>query len=511
MVRWRADVPEGKKCLGWLRVFGRTGLTTANARSSAAIGPSFGTKLAYGFGSVAYGVKDAGLKYFLLLFYSQVVGLDSRLVSLAILVALIFDAISDPIVGYLSDNFRSKWGRRHPFMYAAALPVAISYYFIWSPPEGWSDTALFWYVVVLAIVIRTFITVYETPSSALAPELTSDYDERSSILSFRYFFGWVGGNAMAVIAFALIFPAFVTAAITNGQFNPDAYAFYGMLGSSIIFVAIMVSALGTHRYIPQLRKAPPKRQMTLKMIFKEIYQTIAGRSFFALFIASLLAFAASGLTAGLTFYFVTYFWEFSSAQIGAITFGVFLSAFMGGALAPVVTKKLGKKRGALIVGLVAFIGAPMPIFLRLIDVLPENGTSELFWLVLVTHTIDVGLIVCYQILAASMMADLVEQGEAATGQRSEGMFFAAATFMRKFGEGFGIVMAGFILSFAGVAAGARQGDLSESTLWSLGAIYVPTILTLFMTVIAIVSLYDIDRGKHEATLRDLASRKARLG
>ena len=396
-------------------------------------------------------------------------------------------------------------------MYAAAIPVAVSYYFIWAPPQGWSDTALFWYVVVLAITIRTFITVYETPSSALAPELTSDYDERSSILSFRYFFGWVGGNSMAVIAFTLIFPAFVTVAITNGQFNPDAYAFYGLVGSIVIFTAIMVSALGTHRFIPQLRQAPAKRDMTLKMIFTEIYQTIAGRSFFALFIASLLAFAASGLSAGLTFYFVTFFWEFSSAQIGGITFGVFLSAFMGGALAPIVTRKMGKKRGALIVGLVAFVGAPMPIFLRLLDVLPANGTPEIFWIVLVTQTIDVGLIICYQILAASMMADLVEQGEAATGQRSEGMFFAAATFMRKFGEGFGIVMAGFILSFAGVTAGAQQSDLSQETLWTLGAIYVPTILTLFLTVIAIVSLYDVDRDKHEATLAKLALRKNEYG
>lgn len=470
--------------------------------------PSLGTKLAYGFGSAAYGIKDAGLKYFLLLFYAQVIGVDARLVSLAILIALIFDAISDPIVGYWSDNFRSRWGRRHPFMYAAAIPVAVSYYFIWTPPEGWSDQALFWYLVILAITIRTFITVYETPSTALAPELTSDYDERSKILSFRYFFGWAGGNSMTVIAFALIFPAFATVAIANGQFNKDAYAAYGVLGSVLILIAILVSALGTHRYIPRLRKATPKREMTLKMIFAEIYQTIAGRSFFALFAASLLAFSASGLTAGLIFYFTTYFWGFTPEQIGVVTMGVFLSAFIGAGLAPIVTKRLGKKRGALIVGLVAFVGAPMPVFLRLIDVLPENGTPEIFSIVLITQTVDTGLIICYQILAASMMADLVEQGEESTGNRSEGLFFAAATFMRKFGEGFGIVIAGFVLATAGVAAGAQQGELSEETLWRLGAIYAPTVLTLFMAVIAIVSFYDVDRAKHEDTLKRLAARKA---
>jgi len=109
-----------------------------------------------------------------------------------------------------------------------------------------------------------------------------------------------------------------------------------------------------------------------------------------------------------------------------------------------------------------------------------------------------------------MMADLVEQGEAKTGNRSEGLFFAAATFMRKFGEGFGIVIAGFILSAVGVAAGATQGELTDETLWRLGAVYVPVILGLFAAVITIISFYDVDRGKHEETLRELAARKTNL-
>ena len=106
---------------------------------------SLWTKLAYGFGSVAYGVKDNGFSYFLLLFYSQVVGLDARLVGLALTIALMFDAIVDLAVGYWSDNFRSKWGRRHVFMYASAIPVAAFYFLIWAPPRDWSETALFWY------------------------------------------------------------------------------------------------------------------------------------------------------------------------------------------------------------------------------------------------------------------------------------------------------------------------------------------------------------------------------
>ena len=177
-------------------------------------------------------------------------------------------------------------------------------------------------------------------------------------------------------------------------------------------------------------------------------------------------------------------------------------------MAPIITRKIGKKRGAIIIGLIAFTGAPMPIFLRLIDVLPANGTPEIFWIILVTNTIDVGLIVCYQILAASMMADLVEQGEMKTGNRSEGLFFAAATFMRKFGEGFGIVVAGFVISAVGLAAGAQQGEVSDDTLWLLGAVYVPVILAIWLTMVAIIGFYRIDRNKHEQTVRDLAERAA---
>ena len=99
---------------------------------------SLGNKIAYGFGSVAFGVKNNGFDYFFLIFYSQVMGVSAYLVSLALLIALVFDALSDPLIGYLSDNTRSRWGRRHPYMYAAAMPVALGYYFVWNPPASLS-------------------------------------------------------------------------------------------------------------------------------------------------------------------------------------------------------------------------------------------------------------------------------------------------------------------------------------------------------------------------------------
>ncbi|WP_293679079.1 MFS transporter, partial [uncultured Phenylobacterium sp.] len=451
------------------------------------------------------------VNYFLLIFYSQVIGLDARLVGLAITTALIFDAITDPIIGYWSDNLRSRWGRRHPFMYAAAVPVAASYFLLWNPPIGWPEQSLFLYVLGLSIFIRTFINFYETPSSALAAELTDDYDQRSSLLSWRYYFGWTGGNTMSVLMFMFLFPAFTTATITNGQFNRDAYELYGIIASGLIFLGIMVSALGTHSRIVHLKPAPPKRILTPAAVFREILETISNRSFVSLFAAALLGAIATGLSAALAFYFTTYFWGFTPQQTGWVTMSVFVSAIIGSSLAPIVTRTIGKKRGAIIIGLIAFLGSPLPILLRVAGILPGNDDPMIFWFVLTTTMIDVGLIICFQILSSSMLADLVEQAELKTGRRSEGLFFSAITFVRMTVQGLGVITASFVLAAAEFPKGAVQGEVSNETLLRLGAYYAPTILALWLAMIAVMSTYRLTRAGHEDNLRRLAESKAAAG
>ncbi len=183
---------------------------------------SFRTKLFYGFGSTAYGVKDNGFQTILLPFYNLVLHLPAQLVGPAIFIALLFDAFLDPVVGHFSDNLHSRWGRRHPLMYASALPVAVSYLLLWNPPH-WSQGALFVYLIVVAIVVRTFITFYEIPSSALVAELTQDYDERTSFSGYRVFFGWYR-RARHVLARATGCFSMSTPAIRGGSSIPSATA-----------------------------------------------------------------------------------------------------------------------------------------------------------------------------------------------------------------------------------------------------------------------------------------------
>jgi|TARA_X000000950_G_scaffold289150_1_gene410233 GPH family glycoside/pentoside/hexuronide:cation symporter len=462
------------------------------------------SKVAYGFGSVAYGVKDNGFNYFFLIFYSQVMGVDAYLVALALMIAMGVDALSDPLIGYFSDNTRSRWGRRHPYMYFAAIPVSIAYYLMWNPPGSLEGNDLFPFIVTVAILVRTLITLYEIPSSALVAEMTDDYDERTSMLSYRYFFGWTGGTIMSALALAFLLVP--TEEIKDGMFNVAGHGQVGFVAACVIFTAIICSALGTHRQIPNLNPPPPKRKMTIKRIYGEIFETLATGSFAALFVSALFGSIATGVAAGLSYYISTFYWEFTTQEIGILSITVVLSALIGFLLAPIVSRKIGKRKGAMAVGILAFTINPLPIVLRMLGWMPENGDPMLFPIILIVNTLDVGLIVTYQILAASMIADLVEDSEIRTARRSEGVFFASVTFVRKVVQGFGAMMAATILTLSEFPVGATPGTVPEEALITFALYYVPTVFTVWMLMIFSISFYQVDREKHQQNLESLGRR-----
>lgn len=463
------------------------------------------TKVTYGFGAMAYGIKDGGFSYFLLLFYSTVVGLEPGMVGLAIFIALVADAVSDPVVGYVSDNWRSRWGRRHPFMYASAIPVAVSYFMLWNPPD-WGNTGLFWYLVTLSIVIRTFITLYETPSSSLMPELTRDYVERTSFQAYRVFFGWIGGLAMSILMFGFLLVANDEYAV--GTLNREGYATYGIIASVIIFLAIMVSALGTHRVIKFLQPPPEQRALGLGAIFREIFDTLRDRSFFALFSSNIFSAVAAGTSTALAFLLLTYFWGFDSGQLFEYMILLVGAAVFGPLLAPFAVRRFGKKGSVIRIGIVAYSVLPMLVLARLAGLLPENDHPWLPGIVLSVYVVDIMLLIALQSIQASMLADLVEQSEVRTGRRSEGIFYAAVTFTRKSTQGFGVLIAGVILSIVAFPNGADPASVSDDTLWNLGALYAPTLLVLYSLVLIALNFYRIDHKTHTSNVDLLAKRKA---
>jgi Na+/melibiose symporter-like transporter len=466
-------------------------------------GSWLGTKLYYGFGSVAYGVKDNGFSYFLLLYYNQVLGLPAEWVGAAIMLSLVFDAFSDPVVGYVSDNLHSRWGRRHPLMYASVLPVAVSYLLLWNPPAGLERGALFTYLLVVAILVRTFITLYEIPSSSLVAELTDDYDERTSMLSYRYFFGWWGGLTMALIAYFVLLRS--TPEYPVGQLNPIGWRSYGWVASSVIVFAILVSAVGTHRHIPYLKRPPHKQPFSARRTARELGETLSNRSFLVLFFSAIFGAMAAGLITSLNIYFNTYFWELTPSQIGVLTLGPFISSVVALVAAPILSRRIGKKIGAVLIGSLAACLAPAPIVGRLVGLMPPNGSPALVPTLFVFSVIEVSLIIIMSILISSMVADTVEESELSTGRRSEGVFFAARSFIGKAVHGIGVMTATLLLAMIGFPQGAKPGDVEPGIVVNLGLVYVPAVFSVYIISVVLVAAYRISRAAHQENLRRLTT------
>lgn len=478
---------------------------------------SLPTRIFYGFGSVAFGVKDNGFSYFLAFFYAQVVGLPAQTVGLAIMTALVIDAFIDPIVGQLSDNTRAKWGRRHPWMYAAAIPVAVSYTLIWNPPTTWSQPAQVGYLVAVAVLIRSFISCYEIPSAALAAELTTEYDERTRLLSYRYLFGWAGGLAMYALAlFGFLKP---TPEYAVGQLNPQGYANYGLFAGGLMLFAILVTSIGTHGQIPNLR-APPQERVTLGRLVRELFSAMANRNFAMIFASAIFLYAGIGLGFAINLYFSTYYFEFAAAEIALFSFSSLTAAILAWIIAPRLAQRFEKRAVAMCLIPLGLAFSAGPIALRLVDWLPPNAATVTtpfsfggapwtphlnFLIIWLTNVLGVGLGIIGNILFSSMIADVVEDSELKTGRRQEGVFFAAIAFAAKATTGFGILASGLIIGAIGFPTGAKPGTVDPEIVRHLGLIYVPTQIVLYGTATLLLLGYGISRASHQDTLRKLAA------
>ena len=467
---------------------------------------SLAARLYYGVGAIAYGIKDSGFSYLLLMYYNQVLGLSQDLVGAGIFLALLVDAVSDPVVGSASDHLNSRWGRRHPLMYASALPVAVCYFLLWSPPADLSTTALFAYFLTFAILVRLSVTFYEIPSSALVAELTDDYHQRTAFLSLRHFFGWCGGLTMSVLAYSIWLVPNDEHAV--GVLNREGYETYGLVASLLMFAVILLSALGTHKYIPQLRSPPEGQYPALGVMLKRTWETVIEPSFGALFISALFGALASGMSASMSIYMSTFYWELDNREIALVTSTLFGSALFALWIAPRVSGALGKKRAAICLGLCSAALAPMPYVLRMLGWFPVNGSSELLYTLMLYQCLEVTLIISTAILVDSMIADVVEQSQLRTGRRSEGVFFAARNFVRKSVSGIGVMMTTTLLTVVNFPRDAQPGTVDAETTWNLGLLYAPTLFTVYMATIIAIFAYRITQTLHEDNLRALRDGEA---
>lgn len=459
-----------------------------------------GVMAAYGFGAVAYGVKDSGFGTFLLLFYNQVIGLDSTTVGLVIMAALLIDAFVDPAVGFFSDRTRTRWGRRHPWMYASALPIMLGWVALWNPPVTAGTSTLVW-LFLCAVVVRSAVSAYEVPSVALTPELSGDYDERTRIMAWRYLFGWAGGLLIGLSVY-LYFLA-PTPDYPNGLLRRAGYMPFAITGAVAMGVAILVSAMGTHGEIPHLPQPAIERQ-TLRQNFAQLFQTMQNRAFAILMLAGLAAYTNQGIAYALANYMNAYVWGFKGFDFVLLTLASFAGVVIAFVVAPVLGKRGDKGRAALAAVLGSAFFLPLPFWLRLAGAFPPPGTPELLYAIMANTMVQIAFGVTAFILAASMMADVVEDSEAKTGRRSEGVFFAGSFFVQKCTSGVGIFLAGLILAAAGFPAKAMPGTVPEAVIDRLTMIYGGCYIVLALTAAFFFSRFPFGRNEHEARLARLA-------
>ena len=183
-------------------------------------------KFFYSSGAIANGVKTDAFTFFLLFFYSNVIGLTPGLASLAIFIALLVDAFTDPLMGVISDRTKHNLGRRHPYFLLGMIPMSLSYFMLFSIQTSWelSQQLLFLWMLTFTMLTRLGMTIFEVPHRSLGSEMSRSYTERTSIFASREMLGWLGGLFNAFLAYTIFFKD--TPEYMPGTKNPDPWIFY---------------------------------------------------------------------------------------------------------------------------------------------------------------------------------------------------------------------------------------------------------------------------------------------
>lgn len=464
------------------------------------------TKIYQGLGALADTYKNFAFNTFLLFFYNQVLGIPAFYASIALMLALVVDAVSDPFVGAWSDGLKTNLGRRHPLMYASAIPLGLSLYFLFVPPAGLGETGLFIWLVALAIAVRLSMTLFQVPWNALFAEFSDDYAERSTIVTFRYLIGWIGGVTFVWCTWTFIFPS--TPEYTPGHLNPDAYPVFAASAALLVTAAIFLTTWLTRDQIPYLLQPKDESDFSPKSALRDTILALRNRNFVILFICLLMTSALGGTISAFEIYLNTYFWDLAPEELRWFTLTIFgaMAAFI---ITPFLQQRYDKKN-MLIVGLVfLLVNGIALILLRFADLLPDNGDPLLLYILIGNEIIRVGAVTIVAIMYVSMIADTLDQQELDTGRRQEGVFAAALSFAGKATSGLGIMISGAILDYGlTFPRGVTPEDLSAHTIFNLGLWAGVLIPLLYVIPFYLLNLYSLTREKHAEIQAGLSELRA---
>jgi len=454
-------------------------------------------KINYSIGAIPNGIKTDTFTFFLLFFYSNIIGLNPGLAGSAIFIALCVDAFTDPLMGTISDRTNSSFGRRHPYMFISFIPMSLGYIFLFAPRQDWdmSQNDLFVWMTIFTILTRIGMTLFDIPHRAFGGEVTKNYEERTLLMSWREMIAWVAGLSNAFLGYGIFFAS--TPEYPQGQLNPDAWLPFAITGAIVMAITVLYSSFSTKNEVKALSKW--SGSISLGDILKELKIALGNKSFLIFFFGNLFLSLSWGLANTLTLFVNTYFWEFEATQIKYFLPIYLVATLFAFYLTPRLVDLYDKRLIVLVcIGAVGVL-SPAAFIMYNLGLTPEKGSLQLvffissFLLFLITFNIT-GIMV-----RDSMVGDIADEVELQSGKRQEGILFATVGFMQKLNAGLGSFFAGQVLNIINFD---RSNHTAEQA-YSLAFVQGPVTTLLMIVPLIIFYKYSLSAKKHKEIMKAL--------
>lgn len=462
-------------------------------------------KFGYGLGELGPAMAGSTMIFFQLVFLTNVAGLHASLAGSVLMIGKVWDAVNDPVIGWLSDKTRSRWGRRLPWIVIGAFPVSFFFVLGWMVPgfaSGDSQWALFGYYAAVVLVYNTFYTAVTLSHSALTPEFSEDYDERSRLTSWRMgssLAGSVGGLLIALIVFQLLSNStdqvrYLVMAITIAILSLLAIA---VCVWSIRGVACEAESLRRDREQAQSDIGQSPGHLPIKT---QLALIGANRPFLIVCGIYLFSWLALQFTAAILPYFVVSWLGMAQTQFQMIALAVQVTALVFIPVWGWLCVKWGKKA-------VYFVGMSFWLVAQtgMIFLTPDFSS----WVYVMAITAGLGVSVCY-LVPNAMLPDVMELDELETGERREGVFYGFFVFLQKMALALGAFIVGQVLGLAGYIAsgpGETPPIQPDSALFAIRIAIGPLPALAIVLGMVCAAIYPISRTRHAEILRQLALRR----
>lgn len=432
--------------------------------------------LGYGVGDFAFNLVFTFCSLFLLYFYTDVLGMPGTTAGLIIMAALVWEGITDPLVGVLANRTRSRWGRYRPYLLLGAIPLALSFVAM-MVPLGLSGSALTAYCFATHLVFRTVFTFVNVPYIALSARITNDSNERGKLAAARMLFAMTCGILLSALTLPLV--------KSFGGGNQGYFTVAALYGGALIIILGLCFA-STSEAVDELEPAHPSLREMLGSLR-------SNQPFLLLLVATVLGSIAFTMSGKALVYYMKY-WVGSEKAVTAGLLTMLLSAAVATLIWLIVTQRTSK-RTVWIAGACFSVTA----FLLIFTLRPASGWT--LWLLLSMTGIGNG---AFALTFWSMLPDTVEYGEWQTGSRTEGAIFGFIALSQKVALGLGTGLIGVLLDVIGYHANVAQ---TPETLDGLVRLYTLAPAALFAAAAAIIFFYPIDRATHERLVREISARR----